>query len=66
MRSFQQKFSIFTGNTTNLLIQISELNGGRELLTLRDADDIREFTTRLHSPMSRIDHTPIPEQAILR
>ena len=39
MRYYQQKFSIFTGNTTNLLIQISELNGGREPLTPRDAAD---------------------------
>jgi hypothetical protein len=30
---------MFTGNKTNLLIQISELNGGRELLTPRDAAD---------------------------
>jgi hypothetical protein len=32
MRSFQQKLSIFTGNSTNLLIQISELNELRERL----------------------------------
>jgi hypothetical protein len=32
MRSFQENVSIFTGNTTNLLIQISELNQLREQL----------------------------------
>jgi hypothetical protein len=32
MRSFQENLSIFTGNTTNLLIQISELNELREQL----------------------------------
>jgi hypothetical protein len=32
MRSFQQYLSIFTDNTTNLLIQISELNELREQL----------------------------------
>jgi hypothetical protein len=30
MRSFQENVSIFTGNATNLLIQISELNELRE------------------------------------
>ena len=30
MRSFQEKLSIFTDNTANLLIQISELNELRE------------------------------------
>jgi hypothetical protein len=30
MRSFQENVSIFTRNTTNLLIQISELNQLRE------------------------------------
>ena len=33
MRSFQQNLSIFTGNSTNLLIQISELNELREQVT---------------------------------
>ena len=32
MRSFQENVSIFTGNKTNLLIQISELNQLREQL----------------------------------
>ena len=32
MRSFQENLSIFTDNTTNLLIQISELNELREQL----------------------------------
>jgi hypothetical protein len=32
MRSFQENVSIFTGNTANLLIQISELNELREQL----------------------------------
>jgi hypothetical protein len=32
MRSFQENLSIFTGNRTNLLIQISELNELREQL----------------------------------
>jgi hypothetical protein len=32
MRSFQQNLSIFTDDTTNLLIQISELNELREQL----------------------------------
>jgi hypothetical protein len=41
MRSFQEKVSIFTGNTTNLLIQISELNELREQLrkALQSAQD---------------------------
>ena len=32
MRSFQENLSIFTSNSTNLLIQISELNELRERL----------------------------------
>jgi hypothetical protein len=32
MRSFQENLSIFTSNSTNLLIQISELNELREQL----------------------------------
>jgi hypothetical protein len=32
MRSFKENLSIFTDNTTNLLIQISELNELREQL----------------------------------
>jgi len=32
MRSFQEYLSILTGNTTNILIQISELNELRERL----------------------------------
>ncbi len=32
MRSFQQNLSIFTGNSTNLLTKISELNELRERL----------------------------------
>jgi hypothetical protein len=48
MRSFQENLLIFTDNTTNLLIQISELNELRE--QLRKA---QQSTRRSQQPMRR-------------
>jgi hypothetical protein len=51
MRSFQQKVSIFTGNSANLLIQISELNELRE--RLRKA---LQAAQRSRPPMRKKNH----------
>jgi hypothetical protein len=53
MRSFQEKLSIFTGNSTNLLIQISELNELRERLrkAQQSAQEVRQSTRRKRTPI---------------
>ena len=59
MRSFQQKLSIFTGNTTHLLTQISELNELRARLekALRAAQRSRQPKRRKRM---RIRHSAHP------
>jgi hypothetical protein len=53
MRSFQEKLLIFTGNSTNLLIQISELNELRERLrkAQQSAQEVRQSKRRKRTPM---------------
>jgi hypothetical protein len=58
MRSFQQKLSIFNGNSTNLLIQISELNELRERLRKAERSDrkVRQSKRRKRTPIERDAH----------
>ncbi len=55
MRSFQQILSIFTDNSTNLLIQISELNELRERLreAEQSAQKARQSKQRKRTPIER-------------
>jgi len=55
VRSFQQKLSIFNGNSTDLLIQISELNELRERLRKaeRSAGTVRQSKRRKRTPIER-------------
>jgi hypothetical protein len=57
MRAFQEKISIFTDNTANLLIQISELNELRE--QLRKA----QLSARRSQPPMRRKRTRIERSA---
>jgi hypothetical protein len=58
MRSFQENLSIFTGNTTNLLIQISELNELREQLrkALQSAQRSQQPMRRKRTRIARSAH----------
>jgi hypothetical protein len=58
MRSFQQNLSIFTGNSTNLLIQISELNELRERLrkAQQSARKARHSKRRKRTPTEHSAH----------
>jgi len=58
MRSFQQILSIFTDNSTNLLIQISELNELRERLreAEQSAHKVRQSKQRKRTPIERAAH----------
>jgi hypothetical protein len=53
MRSFQEKLSIFAGNSANLLIQISELNELRERLrkAQQSAQKVRQSKRRRTTPI---------------
>jgi hypothetical protein len=55
MRSFQEKLLIFTGNSTNLLLQISELNELRERLRKAEqsARKARQLKPRKRTPIER-------------
>jgi chromosome condensin MukBEF ATPase and DNA-binding subunit MukB len=59
MRSFQQKLSIFSDNSTNLLIQISELNELRERLRKAEqpAEKVRQSRRRKERQLSAL-HIP--------
>jgi hypothetical protein len=59
MRSFQQKLSIFTGNSTYLLIQVSELNELRERLRKAEqsAQKVRQSKRRKERQLSAL-HIP--------
>jgi hypothetical protein len=58
MRSFQEKLLIFTGNSTNLLLQISELNELRERLgkAEQSAQKVRQSKQRKRTPIERYAH----------
>jgi len=58
MRSFQEKLLIFTGNSTNLLLQISELNELRERLRKAEqsARKARQSKPRKRTPIERSAH----------
>ena len=58
MRSFQQILSIFTDNSTNLLIQISELNELRERLRKAEqsAQKVQQSKPRKRTAIERAAH----------
>ncbi len=56
MRSFQQKLSIFIGNSANLLIQISELNELRERLRKAERSEVRQLKRRKRTQIERSAH----------
>jgi hypothetical protein len=58
MRSFQEKLLIFTGNSTNLLLQISELNELRERLRKAEqsARKVRQSKRRKRTPIEHSAH----------
>jgi hypothetical protein len=56
MRSFQQKLSIFIGNSANLLIQIFELNELRERLRKAERSEVRPLKRRKRTPIERSAH----------
>jgi hypothetical protein len=55
---FQERFLIFTGNSTNLLLQISELNELRERLgkAEQSAQKVRQSKQRKRTPIERSAH----------
>ncbi len=58
MRSFQQILSIFTDNSTNLLIQISDLNELRQRLRKAEqsAQKVQQSKPRKRTPIERAAH----------
>ncbi len=58
MRSFQENLSIFTGNTTDLLNQFSELNELRERLRKAEqsALKVRQSKRRKKTPIEHEAH----------
>ncbi len=60
MRSFQENLSIFTDNTTNLLIQISELNELRQRLK-RARQSARDRGSRCGGKECELNVQRIPE-----
>jgi len=58
MRSFQENLSIFTGNTTGLLNQFSELNELRERLRKAEqsALKVRQSKRRKKTPIEHEAH----------
>jgi uncharacterized protein YydD (DUF2326 family) len=58
MRSFQEKLSIFTRNSTNLLIQIAELNELREQLrkAQQSAPKVPQSKRRKRMPIEYAAH----------
>jgi hypothetical protein len=58
MRSFQENLSIFTGNSANLLIQISELNELRERLrkAQQSARKVRQSKRRKRTLIEHAAH----------
>jgi hypothetical protein len=55
---FQERLEIFTGNSTNLLLQISELNELRERLRKAEqsAQKARQLKPRKRTPIERSAH----------
>jgi len=59
MRSFQENLSIFTDNTTNLLIQISDLNELRQRLK-RAQQSARRSQQPMRRKRMRIERSAHP------
>jgi hypothetical protein len=58
MRTFQEKLSIFTANSANILIQISELNELRERLRKAEqsAREMRQSKRQKETPIEHSAH----------
>jgi hypothetical protein len=58
MRSFEENLSIFTNNSTNLLIQIAELNELREQLrkAQQSGRRVRQSKRRKRTPIEHAAH----------